>query len=147
MNLKSLTPPRIAYLLMTPFGVTGLFVARVLLLPFSLVGLLPLGAGFWIMLAAHTLFVTRKTGVCPTTPTTRLIEDGPYRFTRNPMYVGMVLILLGIAILVGSPVAVLAPLAFAFLIDQTWIPFEEQKLDERFGEQYREYASKVRRWL
>jgi protein-S-isoprenylcysteine O-methyltransferase Ste14 len=139
MNLQSLTPPRIAYLLTIPFGVAGLFVARLLLLPYSLVGLLPLGAGLWIMLAAHSLFVTRNTGVCPTTPTTQLIEDGPYRFTRNPMYLGMVLILAGIAILVGSP--------FAVIIDRYWIPFEEKKLDERFGARYQEYASRVRRWL
>jgi protein-S-isoprenylcysteine O-methyltransferase Ste14 len=83
----------------------------------------------------------------PWTPTTALVGAGPYRFTRNPMYLGMVLLCIGAAVLLSNwwilaltPVCALALWWFA-------IRPEEMYLEEKFGEDYRAYKRRVRRWL
>ena len=83
----------------------------------------------------------------PWTPTTAIVGSGPYRFTRNPMYLGMVLLCVGAAILLASewilaltPVCALALYLFA-------IRPEEAYLESKFGEGYRAYKRRVRRWL
>ena len=104
---------------------------------------LSVGFGFW---AVH-LFRKADTGVVPFTPVKALVANGPYRFTRNPMYLGMAGTLLGAAVLFGS----LAPLAaiplFMALIEWRFILAEEALLIATFGEAYAQYRARVRRWL
>ena len=76
-----------------------------------------------------------------------LVTAGPYRFTRNPMYLGIFIMLVGIAVWVGSLPMFIAPVGFVLLMSWVFIPYEEQRLGEAFGEAYREYSTKVRRWL
>ena len=103
--------------------------------------------GFALMIWAWKLFKLRGTAVCPFDPSTRLIREGPYRFTRNPMYVGMTLILFGIALAGGTPVLFLAPAAFFLTVRAQFIPYEEKKMEETFGADYNEYKRRVRRWI
>ena len=110
-------------------------------------GLVTLVAGFGLMIWAWKLFHIRGTAVCPFDSSTQFVQEGPYRFTRNPMYLGMTLILLGIAFFAGTPPVFLAPLAFFLTIHFTFIPHEEKKMEETFGEEYRNYKRRVRRWL
>ena len=110
-------------------------------------GAATLGFGFGIMFWAWKLFHLKETPVHPFEESTRLVEEGPYRFTRNPMYLGMTLILLGIAFFAGTPPAFLAPLLFFLTLNTAFIPFEEKKMEVRFGEAYRTYKRRVRRWL
>lgn len=93
------------------------------------------------------LFYRLGTGIRPFTPVTRLVLAGPYRFTRNPMYLGMMLVLAGIALFQGSvtPWLILPP--FAWVIQTLFIRREEAMLDGLFGEEYRAYRQRVRRWL
>jgi len=76
-----------------------------------------------------------------------MITSGPYKFTRNPMYLGMSLLFFGLAIFLGSLVAFSFPLLFIILMDATFIPQEEKNLERRFGKKYIEYKNKVRRWI
>ena len=87
------------------------------------------------------------TNVNPMQPTLAIVSDGPYRFTRNPMYVGLILAYLGEAGLLRQiwPV-ILSPLVVVY-VNWIVIPLEESKLREVFGEQYDLYRKKVRRWL
>jgi protein-S-isoprenylcysteine O-methyltransferase Ste14 len=97
---------------------------------------------------AVAVFRRAGTEINPTSVTNRaLIIDGPYRYTRNPMYFGLVLVTLGIAIWVGSWPMFLAPVALFATANWIHIPFEETKMRRQFGAQYDEYVSRVRRWI
>ena len=76
-----------------------------------------------------------------------LVLGGPYQVTRNPMYVGMALVLLGAAVFLASLAPFIVLPLFVLLINNRFILAEEAMLDEVFGEPYREYKRKVRRWL
>ena len=71
----------------------------------------------------------------------------PFRLSRNPIYLGMASILLGVAEVLGTLVALAFPVIFIALIEFCIIPGEERKLENLFGEPYREYKKSVRRWI
>lgn len=76
-----------------------------------------------------------------------LVETGIYRWTRNPMYLGMAALLAGWAILLAHPAGLAAPAAFILYIDRFQIRPEERMLSERFGGAYAAYRARVRRWI
>jgi protein-S-isoprenylcysteine O-methyltransferase Ste14 len=92
-------------------------------------------------------FILRKTTLKPGGVSSQLITDGPYRFTRNPMYLGMTLLLAGTAVLLGSLGPWLIVPLFVYVINHNIIPIEEAMLVEAFGEEYRQYRARVRRWF
>ena len=75
----------------------------------------------------------------------QLIETGPFRFSRNPMYLGLLLILAGTFILLGS-LGPMVVLVFVWLIMSQFVALEERALEARFGDACRRYKSRVRRW-
>lgn len=93
------------------------------------------------------LFRRARTGVVPFSEATTLVTSGPYRFTRNPMYLGMAGILAGTAIWLGSLTPWLVLPAFVGIIAQRFIAPEEAMLERTFGERYARYCEAVRRWL
>jgi protein-S-isoprenylcysteine O-methyltransferase Ste14 len=104
-------------------------------------------AGLALVLAAIRRFASAGTRVEPWAPSSAIVSDGIYRFTRNPMYLGMTLVMLGLALIIGSPGS-LALVALAVLIvDRFVIRREEAYLERKFGDPYRAYRAKVRRWL
>jgi protein-S-isoprenylcysteine O-methyltransferase Ste14 len=97
---------------------------------------------------ALVLFRREGTEVEPTSPTNRkLITSGPYQFTRNPMYLGLVILTLGIAIWVGAWPMFGAPIALFATANWVHIPFEEAKMRRQFGAAYDNYVARVRRWI
>lgn len=96
---------------------------------------------------ADRLFSKADTAVKPFEPSTSLVLQGPFALTRNPMYLGMLLILVGIAVAFGSVTPWLVVPFFAWHIRQRFIVPEEHKLEAIFGARYIEYKGKVRRWL
>lgn len=100
-----------------------------------------------IVLPALLAFRRAATRPEPWRPATALVTEGPYRFSRNPMYLGFTLLYLGIALLFGS----LWPLLFLPLVLSVMhfgvIVREEAYLERRFGDAYREYRRRVNRWL
>jgi protein-S-isoprenylcysteine O-methyltransferase Ste14 len=110
-------------------------------------GLVVLGAGGVLTSVANRRFKARGTTVRPFQRSTALVTEGVYRFTRNPMYVGLVLMQAGLALTLGSrsPWCVVA--AFALAMDRIFIRAEERMLTETFGDAYRAYCRRVRRWL
>jgi protein-S-isoprenylcysteine O-methyltransferase Ste14 len=150
-RLLGYRPPRIAFALLTTAGALQLAVTAALdwpRFPSSPTGGAVLAlVGFLIMLRAWWLFRVHQTAICPTAETSVLITNDIYRLTRNPMYLGMVMMLLGIAMGVGGPFFYLAALAFYLIIDLVFCPHEEDKLDRSFGDRFARYRSTVRRWL
>jgi protein-S-isoprenylcysteine O-methyltransferase Ste14 len=95
-------------------------------------------------------FVTQKragTDPIPFNPSTRIVSNGPYRFSRNPMYIGFAMVTLGIAVLVDCVWMLLAVPIGLVLIDHLVITREERYLERKFGEEYLSYKHRVRRWL
>ncbi|MNJ94519.1 hypothetical protein D3C87_122190 [compost metagenome] len=104
-------------------------------------------AGAAMMLAAAGLFRRLGTNIPPSQPTTLIATTGPYRWTRNPMYLGMALIYAGLAIGFDGPIAfALLPLVLIAIQTQV-IAREERYLEAKFGDDYRRYKAEVRRWL
>ena len=105
------------------------------------------GVGVLLALTCLGMFLTARTTVIPHRTASRLLTHGPYRFTRNPMYLSLVLVYLGVAALTGLvwPL-VLLPLP-VLLVDRLVIPYEEARLRQAFGSACEEYFSRVRRWL
>jgi len=133
--------------------IAGYFLDRRYPLP-SLSRNVALGAG--IVLIAAGLTVARagartiwkaSSSIIPMRPTTAIVSDGPYALTRNPMYVGMVFIYVGVAFLIRAPWAlVLLPLVI-LAVDRLVIAKEERYLAGKFGDTYTNYCSRVRRWI
>jgi|SRR4051812_38149889 protein-S-isoprenylcysteine O-methyltransferase Ste14 len=110
------------------------------------VGGLLVVAGLGLLLSFNTSFSRKGTAVEPWKPTTAIVTTGPYRFTRNPAYLGMALTYVGIAVL-SSAVWVFLPLPVVIaVIDRGVIRREERYLERKFGEEYLDYKRSVRRW-
>jgi protein-S-isoprenylcysteine O-methyltransferase Ste14 len=111
------------------------------------IGVAPLIAGVMVNLLADRAFHRARTTVKPDLPTTALLTDGVFRWTRNPMYLGFVLILVGIWTLFGRLTPGAVPILFVLAMDRFYIPPEEEKLRRTFGEQFLAYTRKVPRWI
>ena len=97
--------------------------------------------------AAMVRFQRRRTPVSPARAASALVTDGPYRLTRNPMYVGMAGLYAGVAVATGVLWALALLPVVLLVVDRVIIPREERHLAETFGEEYERYRSRVRRWL
>lgn len=102
---------------------------------------IPIGVSAVRALArAKTTFDTRK-------PTTAVVTDGAFRYSRNPMYLSMTLLYVGIAFLVNSPWILLLVLPLVVVIQWGVVEREERYLERKFGEEYLRYKANVRRWI
>ena len=113
----------------------------------NLLGLIPTFLGVAINLSADKAFHQARTTVKPFQESTSLVTNGVFRISRNPMYLGFVLILIGIAMLVRSLSPYLVVFVFAIFIDKIYIRTEEYMLTEKFGSKWQAYKAKTRRWL
>jgi protein-S-isoprenylcysteine O-methyltransferase Ste14 len=117
-------------------------------LPIPLLGIALVVIAFIAPVWAFVLFRREGTEIEPTSPTNRvLVTSGPYRFTRNPMYSGLVLLALGIAVWVGAWPMFIVPVAVFATANWVHIPFEEAKMRRQFGAAYDDYVARVRRWV
>jgi protein-S-isoprenylcysteine O-methyltransferase Ste14 len=109
---------------------------------------LPLAAfGGWGSVHLSNLYERVGTTIKPDLESSVLLTDGFYRVSRNPMYVTMSLLLLGIGVLLGTASALAVPPLYALLLDLRFVRVEERLLAARFGDEYAAYRAKVRRWL
>ncbi len=101
----------------------------------------------WIGLPAFLTMRRMKTNPSPYAPTTALVEKSSFRFTRNPLYLSMLLIITGVAVLANSVWLLVMAVLFFILIQELVIKREEKYLMGKFGESYKNYCSRVRRWI
>ncbi len=145
-----LPPPPVLLMILVGIGIlTGLLLNPPALTPWplSLSGMVPLAGGIFLLKASFDLF--RRTGTSPDPDSLPkvLITEGPYRWVRNPIYIGFGLIHLGVALLLGSvTILILLPIFFLF-IHFVFVRREEWVLEDRFGEEYRAYRRAVPRWF
>ena len=146
-NFIEYRPPRIAMSFVLIALIANAFVSLPLhsSLPFAaaLTGLL----GFCLMIRAWWLFRLANTAICPTASATALITHGVFSVTRNPMYLGIFLMLVGLAMVTGSAPFYIAAAGYGVVMDRVFCPYEEQKSVAEFGDDYLAYKRHVRRWL
>ena len=146
---RKIVPP--VYMLLALLAMVGLHyampLASIVEPPYSYLGLVPLAVGMTICAIAARMFDRAGTPIRPFERSTVLVTSGLYRYTRNPMYLGLTLILIGVWLLLGTAGALLPIAVFVWIIQEGFIRGEERFLDAIFGEEYRGYKNRVRRWI
>jgi len=129
-------------------AVDSLFGFSAIAFPFvKAAAVLLLGLGFLLRAWATFYFYVHKMRVISLAPQATLITSGPYRFSRNPLYLGgNVFVFFGAALLLGSPTALVVTALHLPLMDR-FIRREEKQLERSFGDEWRSYRRRVRRWL
>lgn len=122
-------------------------IVRLIAWPWNLAGVGIAAAGGLLALLAHRQFVRADTPVKPFEKSTALVQSGPFRFTRNPMYLGMLLILLGLFWGLGALSPVVVPPAFLVAIHHRFVKREELEMELQFRSDYLDYKHRVRRWI
>jgi protein-S-isoprenylcysteine O-methyltransferase Ste14 len=148
-RVASMMPPKIALIAMV--AMIGLHftvpLAIVVPPPFSYAGGAMIAAGVAMIAWSRRAFQAAATQITPFTESAFLIRHGLYRWTRNPMYLGAVFVVSGVALLLGSVTPLLVAVVFFVILQEGFICHEERLLEQRFGEEYRTYRRSVRRWL
>ena len=115
--------------------------------PAALFGALPLAVGVFLNVMADRQFQRNNTTVKPFERSSALVTSFPFSISRNPMYVGVTLMLFGVAMLLGTATSFVPALAFPVLMDRLFVRAEEAMLAEAFGPEWGEYRVSVRRWI
>jgi protein-S-isoprenylcysteine O-methyltransferase Ste14 len=115
--------------------------------PWNLFGLVPLLLGIVINLFADKALREAKTTVKPFLESNTLVTGCVYSLSRHPMYLGFVLVLIGVAILLGALTPWLIVFAFIALLELVFIQVEELMLSEKFGSSWKDYKRRVHRWI
>jgi len=149
MNRKRVLPP--TYLLISIITMALLhFLAPILELiayPLTLFGMVPLAAGIALNLMADSAFKKAQTTVKPFEISTALITTGVFQICRHPMYLGMALILFGLAIVMGSLKPLITIAIFVILMELVFVRAEEKMLKQQFGPVWDNYKNNVRKWF
>ena len=112
-----------------------------------MVGIIVSVTGLAVSTMANVSLLKQRTSTKPFERPSALIQTGIFRYSRNPVYLGMLLVLTGIDVYLGSVTVLAVPLVFFLIFNTAIIPSEERKLQEVFGERYTAYKKSVRRWI
>lgn len=115
--------------------------------PYNYLGFGLIIFGIIINLWTDSLFKKKQTTVKPYEMPNFFVTSGPFKLSRHPMYLGMMSILLGVAIFLGSLITFAFPIIFIMIMEKRFIPLEEKNLETKFGNQYVDYKKRVRRWI
>ena len=122
-------------------------IKQIINTPFNYAGIVLILIGIILNILADKIFKDQKTTVKPDQKPTSLIDYGPFRISRNPMYLGMTLFLIGTGIFLGSIISFVGAIFFIAAMEILFIPDEEKLMSEAFGKEFENYKKKVRRWI
>ncbi len=122
-------------------------IMRIIHPPFTYLGLILILTGVILNVWATRTMKYGNTTIEYDEAPKKLIEDGPFKISRNPIYLSGVILSLGIAILLGSAITFIFPIMLAAILNYLYIPAEEMRLEKYFGQEYLNYKKQVRRWL
>ena len=149
MKLQKVLPP--VWFLLSIVLMVGLHlllpVRQLFFPPITYLGLVAIALGITTILFCAYLFKQNNTAIVPFRESSYLIREGIFGFSRNPIYLGMIIFLLGLWIYLGSLTPVFVVPLFSWLIQELFIKEEERMLEDKFGEDYLEYKVTVRRWI
>ena len=147
--MKKVLPP--TYFLLALAGMTLLHflwpIHRYWGFPVRLLGLGPLALGIVLNAVADRQFSQHQTTLKPFEQSSALVTAFPFSISRNPMYLGITLMLLGVALLFGTVSPLVPAAAIPILMDLRFVRVEERMLAERFGGEWHQYCARVRRWF
>lgn len=116
--------------------------------PYNLLGIPWVLIGYLMAIKGKTLFKKLDTNIMTFEQPDKLVTEGLYRFSRNPMYLGFVTALIGVALISGAAISSFLWVLLFFIITNKWyIDFEEKAMTEAFGQEYEDYCKRVRRWI
>lgn len=149
MNFPKALPP--IWFLLSIILMVGLHlllpIRQLFFSPITYFGLIAIALGVTTILFCAYLFKRNQTAIVPFRESSYLIRENIFNYSRNPIYLGMIIILIGVWIYLGSLTPVFIIPLFSWLIQELFITEEEKMLEERFGEEYKEYKATVRRWI
>jgi protein-S-isoprenylcysteine O-methyltransferase Ste14 len=146
---KMLPPPVFMFISLICVILFGFIIPilKVIPYPYTLIGILFIVIGAIFLGGAGKLFLKYRTTLNPNKKSGKLVIEGPYKITRNPMYLGAFNVFLGMAIISGSVLSIICSFIAPLLLNYIVIPFEERVMQRTFGKQYLQYKQKVGRWL
>ena len=122
-------------------------IKQIIYYPINLLGFLFFVIGGILNIWTDQLFKKNKTTVKPGEKPSVLIQTGPFKISRNPMYLGMSILLIGIGFILGSVSSFIGVFLFVATMEIAFITQEERFMQEQFGEEYLAYKKKVGRWI
>ena len=122
-------------------------IKRIILAPFNYLGLGFILIGVVLNIWSAKVLREKKTTINYYETPNSLVVTGPFNRSRNPIYLSGVILSFGLAILLGSVITFLLPIALLLILDRLYIPSEELSLEKTFGRQYLDYKNRVRRWI
>lgn len=146
--MKKVGQPQVYFMTLLLLTILGAFLPpRLIQYPYNYLGLILVLAGAALNIVTDNLFKKNKTDVKTHKTPGSFITSGPFRFTRNPMYLGILLILIGSSIASKNPISLIFSLMFFLVMEKRFIPVEEKNMQKTFGENYSRYKRRVRRWI
>lgn len=147
--MRSLLPPNLVLLLLVAMGVSTAVVPGAVVLDgwWRLIGCLPTCVGAAITIGGSRRFDRVGTNIKTFDDPDLLVTTGLFGLSRNPMYLGFTMLLIGVAIMLGSWTAAVGPLVFFSAADRWYIPFEERRMAATFGADFENYRRSVFRWI
>lgn len=122
-------------------------VTKIIPVPYSLAGIVLIVSGILLTVWTNYSLLKRRTAVRPYEAPSFLVTSGPFRLSRNPLYLGMTVSLFGVAVFLGSLTPFFFPVIFTILVEKFFIRAEEENLVKKFGSKYIDYKKRVRRWI
>lgn len=122
-------------------------IATIMYAPINLIGSLFMGLGTALVVLSLFYMRTNRVIIKPGDVPSKLVKSGPFKFSRNPVYLGYFLISFGVALSLGSVSSFLAPILYFSVVNAIVIPFEESNLKKAFGREYLNYQKSVRKWI
>ncbi|MEM6611564.1 MAG: isoprenylcysteine carboxylmethyltransferase family protein [Cyanobacteria bacterium P01_C01_bin.72] len=149
MNLQKVLPP--VWFLLSIIMIIELHlwlpVKQLFFPPVTYLGMVAIAVGIIVLLFCAYLFRQKNTAIKPFQESSYLLREGIFNYSRNPIYLSMITVLIGLLLYLGSLTPVFIVPVFAWLIQELFIKEEERMLEFTFGEEYREYKATVRRWI
>jgi protein-S-isoprenylcysteine O-methyltransferase Ste14 len=146
---RTIYPPIYFFAACAAMGALDVFipVVRVVPPPYTYVGVVPIIAGVVLAVVAKRRFDRAGTTVKPFEQSSAMISEGPFRYSRNPIYLGMFIALFGLFVLLGTLSSTVVIPVFYWVIVTQFVRREERHMEEQFGDPYLDYKRRVRRWL
>ena len=148
MTKKAISPNYFNFFFILMIGSHFLMPIRKMVhLPYNYLGVIIIFFGISLNIWAITALRNNNTPVKFNEDPTSLVIRGPYQISRNPLYLGGLIVMVGLAILLGSLIAFIFPILLFLVLNKFYIPVEEEKLERIFGHAYLNYKKGVRRWI
>ncbi len=140
-------PPYIAFLLLILSWLASYAFPQLNIIQgtYRNIGIFVFLIGISLLFWSFYMFKKNKTPIVPGQKPTFMVMEGPYKFTRNPMYVGVTFALLGASLYIGNLLSLLSPIIFFLIMNYYFVPFEEKLMENLFGKKYLNYKRSVRR--